>query len=68
MADRRISWLEEPAGLEVHWKPFASQSVASPKLWMDAYLAAFAIAGGLELVSTDHGFLQFAGLNVWILS
>ena len=36
--------------------------------WMDAYLAAFAIAGGHQLITTDKGFKQFAELNPVILS
>src|SRR5437879_10439933 len=42
-ADGRMSWAEEPRELEGTWKTFADGSKASPKLWMDAYLAAFAL-------------------------
>jgi len=35
---------------------------------MDAYLAAFAIAGGLELVTFDQVFTNFAGLTPTILT
>jgi predicted nucleic acid-binding protein len=35
---------------------------------MDAYLAAFAITGGYQLVTTDKAFKQFKGLNLLILS
>ncbi len=66
--DERISWVEEPRGLESHWKKLAMHSKASPKLWMDAYLAAFAIAGGHQLVTTDKGFKQFKGLDLLVLS
>jgi uncharacterized protein len=68
LADRRISWASEPRGLESRWKGFAARSTASPKLWMDAYLAAFAMAGGHQLVTTDKAFTQFAGLDHHILS
>jgi predicted nucleic acid-binding protein len=34
---------------------------------MDAYLAAFAMAGGLQLVTTDKDFKQFNGLNLVVL-
>lgn len=34
---------------------------------MDAYLAAFAIAGGFQFVTTDKDFKQFKGLNPVIL-
>jgi predicted nucleic acid-binding protein len=35
---------------------------------MDAYLAAFALAGGYRLVTTDRGFRQFNGLDVVVLA
>jgi len=35
---------------------------------MDAYLAAFAFAGGHQLVTTDKGFKQFKGLDLVVLS
>src|SRR5436189_5496731 len=44
LADERIAWVEEPHGLESHWKKLAGKAKSSPKLWMDAYLAAFAMA------------------------
>jgi toxin-antitoxin system PIN domain toxin len=47
---------------------FVAQSQSSPKLWSDAYLAAFALAGSHRLVTTDKGFKQFPGLNLLLLS
>jgi toxin-antitoxin system PIN domain toxin len=67
-ADERISWVKEPTGLEASWKRFAGGTKASPKLWMDAYLAAFAMAGGYRLVTTDKAFKQFKGLQLLLLS
>lgn len=67
-ADERIYWVEEPNGLEAAWKGFSGGSKASPKLWMDAYLAAFAHAGGYQLVTTDKAFKQFKGLDLLVLS
>jgi len=40
----------------------------SPKVWNDAYLAVFARAANLQLVTFDQGFVQFADLNRMILS
>ena len=68
LGDDRISWVEEPNGLESHWKRLAACATTSPKLWMDAYLAAFAIAGDHGLVTTDQAFKQFKGLNLLLLS
>jgi uncharacterized protein len=68
LADKRISWLEEPSGLESYWKKWAGRRQSSPKLWMDAYLAAFAMAGRYRLVTTDKAFKQFKGLDVFLLA
>ncbi len=44
------------------------RSSLPPKLWMDAYLAAFAAAAGVRLVTTDAAFGQFAGLQHIVLA
>jgi uncharacterized protein len=67
LADDRVAWVEEPRGLEAKWKSLATKQQPAPKLWNDAYLAAFAIAGGHRLVTTDKGFKQFAGLDLLLL-
>ncbi len=43
------------------------RDTASPKIWMDAYLAAFALAGGYQMVTTDAAFKQFRGLDLLLL-
>ncbi|MCI0638350.1 MAG: PIN domain-containing protein [Gemmataceae bacterium] len=68
LADERIAWVSEPSGLDPFWKKLAAGSKPSPKLWMDAYLAAFAIAGKYQLVTTDKAFKQFKGLDHRVLS
>jgi toxin-antitoxin system PIN domain toxin len=67
-ADQRIGWVDEPPGLEASWKRLAGATKPSPKLWMDAYLAAFAMACGYQLVTTDKAFKQFKGLDLVVLS
>jgi toxin-antitoxin system PIN domain toxin len=68
LADDRIAFRpEEPPGLEALWRRFAVRGTASPRLWMDAYLAAFALAGGHRMVTTDAAFRQFGGLDVELL-
>jgi predicted nucleic acid-binding protein len=68
LADDRIVFRsEEPAGLEAQWRRLALRETASPKLWMDAYLAAFALAGGYRMVTTDTAFKQFGGLDLELL-
>jgi toxin-antitoxin system PIN domain toxin len=67
--DPRIEYrADEPAGLQPLWREFTSRPTASAKLWMDAYLAAFARAGGYQLVTTDGAFRQFAGLDLLVIS
>lgn len=66
--DERIAWAEEPLELESSWIRLAAVRSPSPKLWMDAYLAAFAIAGGYQLVTTDRAFKHFKGLDVRLIA
>ena len=68
LADRRIAFAPEPQGIEAHWRTFATPTTASPKLWMDGYLAAFALAAGHELLTTDKAFKQFKGVRVQVLT
>lgn len=67
LTDDRIAFREEPTGLEPLWKELAVRETASPKLWMDAYLAAFALAGRFRIVTTDAAFAQFRGLDLLVL-
>jgi toxin-antitoxin system PIN domain toxin len=69
LADSRVGFeRHEPPGLEALWRRFTTRPSASPKLWMDAYLAAFAVAAGLRVVTTDSAFRQFEGLDVLVLT
>jgi toxin-antitoxin system PIN domain toxin len=67
-ADDRIAFrANEPDGLDRVWQEFSDRPSASPKLWMDAYLAAFAFAAGMQFVTTDRAFHQFRGLDLLVL-
>jgi uncharacterized protein len=68
LLDPRVGYSEEPKGLENNWRSLTQLNRYSTNLWNDAYLAAFALAGGHELVTFDRGFAQFAGLNCTILT
>lgn len=65
--DPRVGYTEEPTNLASEWCRLAAVDRSSPKIWMDAYLAAFAISGGYQLVTTDHGFRAFGGLELLVL-
>jgi len=60
--------LEEPEGTRELWHRLAGVPAAAPKVWMDAYLAAFAISGGFEFVTLDGDFSKYerVGLNLAI--
>ena len=69
LADDRIVFrAEEPAGLEPLWRRLAARNTPSPKLWMDAYLSAFALTAGCRMVTTDGAFKQFSGLDLLLLA
>ncbi|MBE7537902.1 MAG: PIN domain-containing protein [Bryobacterales bacterium] len=65
----QVSFAGEPDGLADLWSRFAVRDTASPKVWMDAYLAAFAISGGLDFVTLDGDFLAYErhGLRLRLL-
>ncbi|MEZ0348232.1 MAG: TA system VapC family ribonuclease toxin [Thermus sp.] len=60
-----VALREEPPGLEETLEGFLPQ--LSPRLWTDAYLASFALAGGYRLVSFDQDFRRFPGLSLKLL-
>jgi toxin-antitoxin system PIN domain toxin len=62
-----VSLLGEPVGLDEQLGQFSRVLSVRPKLWTDAYLAAFAIAGGHRIVTFDEDFQKFAGLNLLLL-
>ena len=65
-----VRFLPEPEGLEPLWFKLSSLPSASPKVWMDAYLAAFAIRQEAELVTLDRDFFTFEkeGLRLRVVS
>lgn len=66
----QVAWRDEPPGVLAHWRNLAALDTSSPKVWMDAYLAAFAMAAGLRLVTLDSDFKNFEsqGLKLTLLA
>ena len=60
---------KEPKATRELWLQLADAESASPRIWMDAYLAAVSIKGGFEFVSLDHDFRRFEpdGLSLTII-
>jgi toxin-antitoxin system PIN domain toxin len=67
MSDERFVFYAEPIDLDQHFRRYTASGRVSPKLWQDAYLAAFARATKLHLVTFDGGFRQFKGLGLTLL-
>jgi toxin-antitoxin system PIN domain toxin len=67
MGDERFDFSTEPMDLEQHLRRFTTGERVSPKLWLDAYLAAFARAAKYHLVTFDGGFQQYEGLHLTLL-
>lgn len=65
-----VSTREEPSGIESRWLELAGLTSASPKVWMDAYLAAFSILHKAECVTLDRDFQNFEkdGLKLRLLT
>lgn len=70
MEDDATGFETEPSGLEIVWRDLSETQTPSPRVWMDAYLAAFAITGGMRLATLDKDFRDFEakGLDLLILS
>jgi toxin-antitoxin system PIN domain toxin len=58
-SESNVTSIDEPVGTRELWLRLANRNTASPKLWMEAYLAAFAISGKLRFVTNDNAFRQF---------
>ena len=67
LGDPLISFCGEPADVEPLWRGYTQRQSFSPKVWNDAFLAAFAQAAGYDLITFDKGFAQFENLNSTIL-
>lgn len=69
MALPQVRYQEKPPGIAPMWHHLAGCNSASPKVWMDAYIAAFAIVGDFQLVTFDRDFkpLEKDGLNLLLL-
>ncbi len=64
--DPRIAFLSEPEDVEREFRLRSRLSSASPKVWADAYLLAFASVAGLKFVTFDRA-LKSQGTEVLVL-
>jgi|688.fasta_scaffold98139_4 toxin-antitoxin system PIN domain toxin len=70
LEDDATGFATEPEGLDDVWRKLSETHTSSPKIWMDAYLAAFAICGGMRFVTLDKDFKNFEpmGLDLLLLT
>lgn len=63
-ADPRVgAVVAEPSVITPAWRGYSSLPSSSPKVWMDAYLAAFARASDAVLVTVDGAFRLYPALE-----
>jgi uncharacterized protein len=68
MADPRCLFLDEPQSVESYFRSLTQASTSSLERWTDSYLARFALANGLQLVTFDRGFRRFDTLDLLVLT
>jgi toxin-antitoxin system PIN domain toxin len=56
----RATLLADPASTDEGFEALASADLPSPKVWADAYLAAFAVSSDLTLVTFDKALAKKA--------
>ena len=66
-SDERTDFTLERPGLDQLWREYTSTRSYSPKVWNDAYLAAFSLAAGLTLVTFDRAIASFPRSRVLVL-
>lgn len=66
LADARFRFVGEPPEIEGIFRRLTASQPGSRVQWTDAYLAAFALAGGLRLVTFDRDFSRFQNLDLRI--
>jgi toxin-antitoxin system PIN domain toxin len=59
LADSRVRVFPELPALDGLFRSFSTVRQASPKIWVDAYLAAHAMASQATLVTFDQAFAKY---------
>lgn len=68
MGDERLAFVGEPRNLERAWRERTTALSTGESAGTDAYLAAFARAGGWRLATFDRGLTRLAGPDVDLLA
>ncbi len=57
-------YIAEPLGLDIELRELTSQATPAPREWSDSYLAAFAIAASIDLVTFDKALSRKARRSI----
>ena len=60
-------FMEEPPSIDVAFRSFSQPGQPSPKDWADSYVAAFAQASGLQLVTFDQALQLRTGGSLLLM-
>lgn len=64
LADPRFRLADvEPPGAPAAWRRYSTRMSSSPKVWTDAWLAAFALCADARFVTNDVAFRSYRGLD-----
>jgi toxin-antitoxin system PIN domain toxin len=67
LCDERFAFYHESEGLDEYLRSYSASGRASPKLWQDAYLTAFARSAHIGLATFDRGFEKFDSVRLLLL-
>lgn len=67
MSDDRFVKIAEPDNFEQAWRTLTSALPKGQIAETDVYLAAFALAAGVQIVTFDKGFRRFPNVDVEII-
>ena len=62
--DDRVAFLDEPGGIDTVFRKYTHRNHASPKLWADAWLLAFAECAGGAVITFDQALAAQASHTV----
>lgn len=61
-SDDRVTFFREPPQVDAGFRAYVNGGSASPKVWSDAWLLAFAEAAGRTVVTLDRGLASRGAL------
>ena len=62
--DDRVTFFNEPSGIDEAFRKYARKNHASPKLWADAWLLAFTECAGGEVITFDQALAARASHTI----